>query len=413
MSSSLKCPIEILERVVDLIWEDPDELDFWSNYGDEYRTLCALALSCQHLLPRSRFNLLRRVSLLKMSHLRSFAKTIAHHPHYGDIVRELVILSTGISEDKDPKEPAELSPAESFAVLLANRLPKLRTLRIRTEVDPDMSLNSRPSLYFHPAALASLRSFSSVSHLQLFGLRFREFSDFLHIIQALHGLVVLQCMQIWFRKSLKKDPPPRVSLKPVPKLQTIDLAFIPRSGMKRLLEGLHPGSLRELIITPNTVSSADEAKNTFGSLSQFVHLETFSFFVAVTAKGAEYTDVVALLELVKPHRSLRTVTISHYLHGPDRRHVVPKQTLIDALRRNADMLQAALVPRTFSEDTQIVFQFQGLHGSEGWWEDQLELILPNIFAPTNSPGRRFFRVANVTYSDWSPWADDKDLSAPT
>ena len=159
--------------------------------------------------------------------------------------------------------------------------------------------------------------------------------------------------------------------------------------------------------------------------------------MAVTAKGAEYTDVVALLELIKPRRTLRKVTISHYLHGPDRRHVVPKQTLIDALRRNADMLQQALVPSTFSEDTQIVFQFQGLHDSEGWWENQLKLILPNLFprSPTHSPDRPpFLRVVNVTcksrsesrvrwhthfetitrtYSDWSPWADDKELSAPT
>ena len=119
------------------------------------------------------------------------------------------------------------------------------------------------------------------------------------------------------------------------------------------------------------------------------------FFVAVTAGGAEYTDLVGLISLLKPH--IGTITVSHFLQGAARAHVVPKQTLIDAIGRNAVMLQEALDPDRFSEYTRVVFQFQGLDDSEAWWWEQLKPVLPKLCGhkrPSDKP--QFFSVVNVT-----------------
>ena len=189
----MRLSTELIEEVIDHVWDDPDELDFWWNYGEEYTTLCALSLSCRALRWRSQYNLLRRVSFLKMSHLQSFSELLDKYPARGELVLELVVLSTA-------EKP---SPAESFSPLLAGRLPNLRSLRIRTEMDPVDDLDKRPTPLFHRGALASLGRFSSVTKLQLFGLRFAELSDFLRLLRALPRLVFLQCMQIWFRNSLR------------------------------------------------------------------------------------------------------------------------------------------------------------------------------------------------------------------
>ena len=119
------------------------------------------------------------------------------------------------------------------------------------------------------------------------------------------------------------------------------------------------------------------------------------FFVAVTADGAQYTDVLGLIYLLKPH--IQTITISHFLNGPARAHVVPKQTLIDAIRQNAAKLEEALDPGNFSEYTRVVFQFQGLDDSEGWWWEQLMPVIPKLCGHKRPPDKpQFFSVENVT-----------------
>ena len=52
-------PTELIEQIVDYVWDDPDELDFWWNYGEEYATLCSLSLTCRALRWRSQYNLLK------------------------------------------------------------------------------------------------------------------------------------------------------------------------------------------------------------------------------------------------------------------------------------------------------------------------------------------------------------------
>ena len=133
----------------------------------------------------------------------------------------------------------------------------------------------------------------------------------------------------------------------------------------------------------------------FHTLSQFDHLESFMFFVSVTADGAEYTDLVGLISLLKPH--IGTITVSHFLQGAARAHVVPKRTLIDAIGRNAIILQQALDPGIFSQYTRVVFQFQGLDDSESWWWEQLTPVLPKLCGHKRPPDKpQFFSVENVT-----------------
>lgn len=212
---SPRIPQEIIDMTIDRIWDEPDELDFWSNYGDEYHALCTTALVSRSLLPRARYNLLKRVSLLKMEHLQSFTAMIFIYPESGPMVLDLVILST-------PQKP---SPAESFAPMLAGLLPTLQSLRIRTEIDPVEDLDLRPTLAFHRAAIASLSRFKTVTILQLFGLRFANFSDFLRLLTALPGLVTLQCMQIWFCNSARHQRSYIRATRPL-QLKTLDVSML-------------------------------------------------------------------------------------------------------------------------------------------------------------------------------------------
>lgn len=130
---------------------------------------------------------------------------------------------------------------------------------------------------------------------------------------------------------------------------------------------------------------------TFACLIEFDNLQSFTFFVAVTEKGAEYTDLVGFLSLLNP--CINTIIVSHYLHGPARNHVVPKQTMLDSVSRNAEMLQEALDPRKFSAKTRVVFEFQGFHDSEGWWTQRVRPILPKLCADDRG---EYFTIQNVT-----------------
>ena len=129
-------------------------------------------------------------------------------------------------------------------------------------------------------------------------------------------------------------------------------------------------------------------------MARFTKLESFTFYIAVTADGAEYTEVLGLIALLVP--TIRTITLAHYLHGQARNHTVPRQTLVESLRQNADELQRTLDPERFSGQTHVVLQFQGLHGSEEWWIKKLEPILPELFKAVHDFGGRYLSVENVT-----------------
>ena len=183
---------ELLEEIIDHVWDEPDVLDFWRDYGEEYSTLCALSLSCRALRWRSQYHLLHRVSILKMSHLRSLNTLLDEHPQRASCVLHLVVLST-------TERP---SPAESFAPILGGRLPNLMLLRIRTEFNRADDFEIGPTLSLHRAALACLGKFQSITQLQLLGVRFAMLSEFLRLVHALRRhLAVLQCIQIWFRNN--------------------------------------------------------------------------------------------------------------------------------------------------------------------------------------------------------------------
>lgn len=129
-------------------------------------------------------------------------------------------------------------------------------------------------------------------------------------------------------------------------------------------------------------------------MATFQKLESFTFYIAVTADGAEYAEVLGLIALLVP--TVRTITLSHYLHGAARNHIVPRRTLVRSLGHNADELQKTLDPGRFSKQTHVVLQFQGLHGSEAWWIKELEPILPELFKVVHDPGGRYLSVENLT-----------------
>ncbi len=185
---SPRLPLELLELIVDYIRDDDvDDMDFYSDF-DEYRTLRACCLVCRTLLPRSRGNLLRRVRIMDMGQLRSFAWMLDTVVENRALVLELVVLSIA----------AQPSPADSCAPVLAGKLPRLRCLRLRTEMGPVPDPTMRPALRMHRSAFASLSSFQQLVELQLSGLRFLQYKHFLRLVSSAPKLSVLQCMQLWF-----------------------------------------------------------------------------------------------------------------------------------------------------------------------------------------------------------------------
>ncbi|RPD60847.1 hypothetical protein L227DRAFT_85676 [Lentinus tigrinus ALCF2SS1-6] len=407
VSPSPRLPFELLEHIVDNIRnDDVDDVDFYPNL-DEYRTFCACCLVCRGLLSRSRRNLLRRVCIQNMRQLKCFSWMLDTAEENRSHVVELIVFSIA-------EKP---SPAESFSVMFAHKLPNLRFLQLRTEMGPVPDPAMRPAVGMHRSALACLSAFQDVEELQLFGLRFLQYKHFLRLVSSLPKLSTLQCMQLWFNPSGPRsasdlaipDHPPIRRLR----LSHIDLAFVPRVVMKGLLHTVDPDCIHHLVITPNKVLPTTDVRVIYRDVATFHNLESFTFFIAVTEDGAEYAEVLGLVTLL--NRNVRTITLSHYLHGAARNHKVPKQSMIDVIGRNADALQRSLDPGEFSAGTRVILQFQGFHDSEAWWTKELEPILPKLFKVQNDrqPGRRYLSVENVTYSDWSPWQDDKDRSAPS
>ena len=183
-------PREIIEHIIDLIWDEPDDADFYFNYSIEYRTLAAFSLSCAILRPRCQHHLFRTVTLLNIKHLTSFAAVINSAPRLGKLVKTLVVLAT----------PTTPNAATSFAPILAEKLPELHTLRIRTELITAEEVSTPPPLFsLHPTALHTFNPhFKIVKSLSLFGLRFRCSGDLYKLLSSWRGLEVLQCMELSF-----------------------------------------------------------------------------------------------------------------------------------------------------------------------------------------------------------------------
>ena len=157
----------------------------------------------------------------------------------------------------------------------------------------------------------------------------------------------------------------------------------------------------------------------------FHGLESFKFFVPVKADGASYEDLFGYLAFL--NRKVSSIILSHYLPGNLRDHVVSKQKMIDSIQFHSSGLERELDPTRFSNVTQVVFQFQGLQGSESEWKAHLRQLLPNLHKREG-----YITVQNITCtlfigcsctllvltthvigldSDWSPWLEDKDRSS--
>ena len=114
----------------------------------------------------------------------------------------------------------------------------------------------------------------------------------------------------------------------------------------------------------------------------------------VTSDGASYSDVLGYVALLDP-KVIRDITLSHYLPATFRDHVVPKQTMLDALNGHSHELETALSPDRFNcQETTITLQFQGLQGSEAWWEEKVNSILPKLHVVRG--GKQYLSVKNVT-----------------
>ena len=86
-------PIDLCEEVIDGCYY-PAHSAAMARSSD-YVTLMSCALVCSAWLPRARFNLLSRVTLMDPIHLDRLLWTLSTQPHLAGIISELTVLGSG------------------------------------------------------------------------------------------------------------------------------------------------------------------------------------------------------------------------------------------------------------------------------------------------------------------------------
>ena len=196
MGRQIILSVEVLLIIIENIWDEPEEIDFYSNFSLELRTLAAMSLTCRDLHVISQRHLVRRIILHNSSHLLSLVEHLERFPEYKPFVQEIVIISSYLP----------LSDiVNRFVHRLSGKVPNLRTLRLRTEmphreeVPRGENVTVRPSIALHKVALTALRRFTSLSALKLFGVRFGSERQMFNLLFAMKDTVrVFQCEELEF-----------------------------------------------------------------------------------------------------------------------------------------------------------------------------------------------------------------------
>lgn len=185
-----KVAIELWERIIDLAGLENDG----SSPIEYYPTILACCLVCQEWLPRSRYNLYRKVRITDHTpsepnppNVYRLSRTIAEQPHLAALITELHIVPS-------PDDTA-FSPFARF-VGPSNRAKKLIGLH---------TLNLRGIRWsFARLYNSAISCFPEIRHLHLQDMSFDSASDLFRLIWSLPHLEDLTLHQIRFVRKLSE-----------------------------------------------------------------------------------------------------------------------------------------------------------------------------------------------------------------
>ncbi|KAI0950995.1 hypothetical protein AcW1_008156 [Taiwanofungus camphoratus] len=170
-------PTEVFERIIDL---------YDTRALEDRNALMACALTCRSWLPRSRYRLFYSVKVSSLQERGRFSNLITASPSLNDLVRELDIGADSYG--------ARVKVLGSFPYVLARRLTQVVSLHIVFDLTRDA-----PSVL--PSFPILVSEFTSITKLEMRGVRFSTFTDFGRLVCALPSLRTLICSSVTWRKS--------------------------------------------------------------------------------------------------------------------------------------------------------------------------------------------------------------------
>ncbi|PIL32573.1 hypothetical protein GSI_05276 [Ganoderma sinense ZZ0214-1] len=170
---------DIYENIIDFCGDE----DF---LRDRYKTLCSCALTCKAWHQRSKENLFRRVRFRQPEQVELFVRTLVDSPGVSTLVHDLHVTPRNAHEH----------PFFDFAQsAIVHTLTSLRNLQIR-----QFDWTAQPSDYCD-----SLRSFTTVTSLEVANVMFANARDFVLLVQSLPALATLSCGLNRFKEPWTKE----------------------------------------------------------------------------------------------------------------------------------------------------------------------------------------------------------------
>ncbi|KAI0357874.1 hypothetical protein OH77DRAFT_1310344 [Trametes cingulata] len=184
-------PTEIWEAIIDCVWPDQEALQ-------------QCALTCHGWLPRSRYNLYRRVSILVPKQLSKLSRRLLTSPEEAELVQELLLAPPDLIKPQQVVDAA-------FAVF-ARRLPCLTKLFVNLLLHGD-PVHSRMTLDLSLRMSSHIANFPTLTHVSLLHLALPSFMALARTIVALPRLTSLRLHNVSWN-TVGKIPPDFLSTEP-------------------------------------------------------------------------------------------------------------------------------------------------------------------------------------------------------
>lgn len=188
-TSSPKFPIEVFEHIIDHCCVDKAH----GGYGrgcirGDRKTLLACALTCKAWLPRSRFQLLRRVAFWRTSQAVAFSRMLNAYPDMASLVQCLNVCR----KRKYPRGKPEW-PTEALMVL-ARRMPVLRCLVFQVEIGRDDNIS------FDRRLIMCISEFPALTSLSIYNVTLPSVYHLGRLLLAIPALRILDCRYVRVKK---------------------------------------------------------------------------------------------------------------------------------------------------------------------------------------------------------------------
>jgi len=190
-------PIEVMERIIDLVGElFYEHTDVYRQ--DLYTMWKACALTCRAMTPRSQFWLFRSIIVCSHSQADSLSQLLRKNPKVGEYSRSLTIA--GPSDGGSGKPGTWIS---WIPILLAPRMTHLQELWLEGDVFSGS----------HPIFPMAVTAFKSIRRLELNGTKFSTFGHCFRFIRAFPRLDYLGVQYLSLASKRPTSPKPQLHSK--------------------------------------------------------------------------------------------------------------------------------------------------------------------------------------------------------